>query len=64
MFLDKNDIYDLFPQTDNNAKIVGELCDINTISRSICTALIYSLAGSDPEQFNSVRLIINYNIIF
>lgn len=53
-------IYELFPQTTNNAKFANAFCGDQSITQPVCVNFIYSLVGTDPDQLNSVRIYLYY----
>ncbi|XP_039306595.1 lipase 3 isoform X2 [Solenopsis invicta] len=54
-FLEKNKIYDLFPQSLATL-MLARLCKDNTATQIICINLVFAFAGPDPEQLNTTTL--------
>ncbi|XP_053598432.1 uncharacterized protein LOC103570049 [Microplitis demolitor] len=53
---ESNGIYDIFPQSTNNAMIAKELCRDNAITQPLCIDLLFALVGANPYQFNATIL--------
>ncbi|KAK0183263.1 hypothetical protein PV327_001322 [Microctonus hyperodae] len=51
-FLDENDIYDLFPLTDNFVNIASGFCSGGIFAQSLCISVLSLFAGSNPDKFN------------
>ncbi|XP_012224571.1 lipase 3-like [Linepithema humile] len=55
-FLDKYEIYDLFPQSLTTITAGKILCNDEAMTQAICTTVIFLLVGSDPAQLNTTAL--------